>query len=89
MNFILWIAAGAAVGWIACAALQRNAARGVAISIVVGIAGAWFGGDVLAPILGAATVEGGAFMPFALIVAIATAVAFVSVGDMMYERFGV
>lgn len=88
MNIMLWIAAGAAVGWIACAGLKRNASRGVVISIIIGIAGAFFGGDVLAPMLGSAAGEGGAFMPFAMVVAIATAVAFVSLGDMMYERFG-
>lgn len=88
MNIMLWIAAGALIGWIACAALNRNASRGVIISIIIGIAGAFFGGDVLAPMLGAAVGEGAAFSPFALVVAIATAVAFVSIGDMMYERFG-
>ena len=88
MNIMLWIATGALVGWVACAALKRNASRGVVISIIIGIAGAFFGGDVLAPILGAAVGEGAAFSPFALVVALATAVAFVSIGDMMYERFG-
>ena len=88
MNVILWIVAGAAVGWIACVALHLNASRGVAISAVIGMVGAFFGGDVLAPVFGAAAVEPGVFRPFELIVAVATAVGFVSIGDMVYERFG-
>lgn len=88
MNMMLWIAAGAVVGWIACAGLKRNASRGVMISIIIGVAGAFFGGDVLAPMIGSVAGEGGAFRPFAMIVAIATAVGFVSISDMVYERYG-
>jgi uncharacterized membrane protein YeaQ/YmgE (transglycosylase-associated protein family) len=88
MNVILWILAGAAVGWIACAALHINVARGVVISAIIGVAGAFVGGYVLAPIFGATVGEIGAFSPFALLVAVATAIGFVSLSDMMYERFG-
>ena len=88
LNIMLWITAGAAIGWIACTALNRNAARGAVIAAIIGMAGAFFGGDVLAPILGSVAEDSGAFRPFALVVAIATAVAFVSIGDKVYERFG-
>ena len=89
MNVILWMLAGGVVGWIACSALHVNAARGLVVSAIIGVAGGLLGGHVLAPIFGAAAGEAGDFSPFALVVAVATAVACASLSDMMYERFGV
>ena len=88
MNVVIWIVAGGIVGWIACTALHLNVSRGLVVSAIIGIGGAFFGGHVLAPIFGAAVGEAGAFSPFALLVAAATAVGCLTISDMMYERFG-
>ena len=88
MNVMIWMVAGGIVGWVACTALHLNAARGLVVSAIIGIAGAFFGGHVLAPIFGAAVGETGAFSPFALLVAAASAIACLTISDMMYERFG-
>ena len=88
MNVMIWMVAGGVVGWVACTAMHLNAARGLVVSAVIGVVGAFFGGHVLAPIFGAAVSETGAFSPFALIVAGATAIACLTISDMMYERFG-
>jgi hypothetical protein len=44
---------------------------------------------VIAPILGHGAGGSGEFMPFALVVAAATAVGLVYLGEFVYERFGV
>ena len=85
---MLWILAGGAVGWVGCSALHVNAARGVVLSTIIGGVAAFFGGNVLAPILGPPAVMGD-FSPFALLIAFTSAVASLSISDMMYERFGV
>jgi uncharacterized membrane protein YeaQ/YmgE (transglycosylase-associated protein family) len=89
MNVVIWMVAGGVVGWVACTMLHLNVGRGLVVSAIIGIAGAFFGGHVLAPIFGAQVGEAGAFSPFALLVAAATAAGCLTVSDMMYERFGV
>jgi hypothetical protein len=49
---------------------------------------AFFGGHMLAPMLGATVTDPGDFNPFALLVAAATALACLSIGDMTSKRFG-
>jgi uncharacterized membrane protein YeaQ/YmgE (transglycosylase-associated protein family) len=88
MNIAVWVITGATVGWLAFAYLQRNESRGVLLSMIIGGAGAFIGGHVLAPIFGSA-VTAGDFSPFALVLAGGTAVGCVVLSDMMYERFGV
>lgn len=88
MNVVLWLLAGAAVGWIACSAMNMNVHRGLIISAIIGVAGAFFGGHVLSPIFGTIE-EAGGFNPMALLMAVVGAIACVTVSDMMYERFGV
>jgi uncharacterized membrane protein YeaQ/YmgE (transglycosylase-associated protein family) len=88
MNVILWLLAGAAVGWIACSAMNMNTHRGLMISAIIGIAGGFFGGYVLAPMFSTIE-EAGGFNPVALLMAVVGAVACVTISDMMYERFGV
>lgn len=88
MNVVIWMLAGGIVGWIACASLHLNASRGLVISAIIGMAGAFFGGHILTPIFSTTVAEAGGFSPFALVVAVASALACLSISDMLYERFG-
>ena len=87
MNVALWIVAGGVLGWLGHAYLNKNAARGLIVAAVIGAVGAFFGGHVLAPIFGSVG-SAGEFMPFALVVACASAIACLVVSDMVYDRFG-
>jgi uncharacterized membrane protein YeaQ/YmgE (transglycosylase-associated protein family) len=87
MNVMIWILAGGIAGWVGCSVLHVNAARGLVLSAIIGAAGAFFGGSVLAPVFGGLAVPG-AFSAFALLIAFTTAVAVLSISDMVYERFG-
>jgi uncharacterized membrane protein YeaQ/YmgE (transglycosylase-associated protein family) len=89
MNIIIWVLAGAAIGWVGYAGMHVNSERGLLISIIIGVAGGFFGGNVLAPIFGDAQVDPSAFSLLAFLVAVASAVGCVTITDMIYERYGV
>ena len=89
MNVVLWIVAGGLVGFTAFAALNLNLSRGLILSIAIGMVAALFGGHMLAPVFGASVGEAGDFSPFALLVAVASALGLLSITDMMSKRFGV
>lgn len=87
MNVVLWLLAGAIVGWIGHSAFHLNGGRGVVVSAVIGVGGAFFGGHILAPLF-APSASAGGFDPLSLLVASVTALCCLSLGDMLYERFG-
>ena len=85
MNIAVWIVAGGIIGWIAFAIVGSNRRRGLSLAVIIGSLGAYFGGYVLAPMFSAA---GGSpdFSPFALIVAMASAVGSLTIDSIMFER---
>ena len=88
MNVVIWVVAGALFGWCAYAFFAKNTTRGLLISLIIGVVGAFFGGHVLGPMLGAGAAHPGDFSLFALVTASATAIASLAITDMLYEQFG-
>ena len=88
MELVLWLAAGAALGWLAITKLGFNEDRGTIVSIIIGAAGGVAGGKLLAPMFGAAAVPG-EFSMAALVVVLATAAACLALGNLVHNRFGV
>ena len=88
MNVILWLMTGGLVGLMAFVLLNLNLGRGLIISIIIGMLAAFFGGHILAPMLGATVGDAGEFSPFTLLVAAATALGCLSISDMTSKRFG-
>ena len=86
MNMILWIVAGGLLAWAGFAIFKANRALGLAVSITVGIAGAFFGGHVLAPLLGSVEVQN-VLNLFSLVVALATATAFLAFSNVLSHRY--
>ena len=89
MNTIIWIFAGAALAWLAFAYLDYNRGRGLVIAVAIGALGAYFGGSVIAPLLGQRAGPSGEFMPVALLIAAATAIGLLYIVDAVYEHYGV
>ncbi|OGA53547.1 MAG: hypothetical protein A3G24_17560 [Betaproteobacteria bacterium RIFCSPLOWO2_12_FULL_62_13] len=89
MNIAMWILAGGIMGWIGYAALGANADRGLVVSIIIGMVGGFFGGNVLAPMFGAAAANPGDFSPFALFIAAASAAGCLTISNMIRNRYGV
>ena len=88
MNPVLWLLAGAVTGLLALTALKLNSRLGLLVSITIGVVTAFLGGHVLAPILGTTVADVGEFNPFALLVAAATTLGFLSIADVTSKYFG-
>lgn len=89
MNIAMWVLAGGVLGWIGYVHMKANEERGMILSIIIGAVGGFFGGNVLAPMLGAATDTPNIFSPFALFVAAASAAACLAIGNLLSKRYGV
>jgi uncharacterized membrane protein YeaQ/YmgE (transglycosylase-associated protein family) len=89
MNTVIWVLAGAAIGWVGYVAMQVNSGRGLFVSLVIGAMGGFFGGNVLAPLFSSAPADPSAFSLLGFFAAVASAVGCVTIADMVYERYGV
>lgn len=88
MEILVWILAGAALGWAAYSYFGYNEARGAVASAFIGAAGALVGGKAIAPVfLSTATPAAGISID-ALLCAAAVAVVFVFLGNFLHRRFG-
>jgi len=61
MNIIIWLVVGGLIGWVASMIMRTDAQQGVILNVVVGIVGAFLGGFLLSPLLGAGSVNSGDF----------------------------
>ena len=89
MNVAMWVMAGAIAGWMGYALLRLNEGRGLILSIIIGVVGGFFGGNVLAPMLGAVTDTPNNFNLFSMVVALASAAACLGIGNLLSSRYGV
>jgi len=89
MNIFIWILAGAGLGWAGYAYRGYNEERGVIVSTLIGGAGGFLGGNLIAPMFGATPTVAGDFSAAALIFAAACAAAFVLLGNLVHKRWGV
>ena len=84
MNVIIWLSAGAAAGWIASSILDLNAARAVIVSMIVGVVGAVFGGDAVAPPFGGSIGSPGVVTPFGVLVASISVIACLKIMGVLF-----
>jgi uncharacterized membrane protein YeaQ/YmgE (transglycosylase-associated protein family) len=71
-NFIVWLIAGAVVGWVATNLMHDR--TGLLMNIVVGVVGAFLAGYLLTPLFGISTINQGNFSIPALLVSLGGAV---------------
>ena len=83
-----WILTGGIAGWVGYSYMKLNLDRGMALSVVIGMLGGFFGGNVVAPMLGAALNATNDFSLFSMVVALASAVACLTLGNLISERYG-
>lgn len=86
MNFILWIIIGGIIGWLASIVMKTNAQQGIFLSIIVGIVGAFLGGLLLSPLLGAGTINGNDFSAAGLLVSFLGAVILLAIINLFRRR---
>jgi uncharacterized membrane protein YeaQ/YmgE (transglycosylase-associated protein family) len=74
MNIIIWLIAGAAVGYVASLIMKTNSQQGLGLDIVVGVIGAFIAGYFLTPMFGISTINQNNFSLPALLVSLLGAV---------------
>ena len=88
MNVMTWILTGGIAGWVGYSYMKLNLDRGMALSVVIGMLGGFFGGNVVAPMLGAVLNATNDFSLFSMVVALASAAACLTLGNLISERYG-
>jgi uncharacterized membrane protein YeaQ/YmgE (transglycosylase-associated protein family) len=79
MNFILWLIAGAVVGYVASLIMKTNSQQGLILDIVVGVVGAFLAGYFLTPFFGVGTINQNNFSLPALLVSLLGAVILLAI----------
>ena len=79
MNLILWLIAGAVIGWLASRIMGTSSQQGLLLDIVVGVVGAVLAGWFLSPLLGVGTINQNNFSIPALLVSLLGAVILLAI----------
>ena len=67
MNLIIYLIAGAIVGYIASRIMRTNSQQGLLLDIVVGVIGAFLAGYFISPLLGIGTINDAITLPTMLV----------------------
>src|SRR5512147_1341391 len=67
MNLIIYLIAGALVGYVASLIMHTNSQQGLLLDIVVGIVGAFLAGFLISPLLGIGTINDAITLPTVLV----------------------
>jgi uncharacterized membrane protein YeaQ/YmgE (transglycosylase-associated protein family) len=67
MNLIIYLIAGAIVGYIASRIMHTNSQQGLLLDIVVGVVGAFLAGYFITPLLGIGTINNAITLPTMLV----------------------
>jgi uncharacterized membrane protein YeaQ/YmgE (transglycosylase-associated protein family) len=82
INFIIWIIAGALIGWVASIIMKTNSRQGLIADILVGIVGAFVGGYFLSPLFNVGTINEGDFSIPALLISLGGAVLLLAISKL-------
>src|SRR5262245_39168324 len=88
INFLIWIIAGAFLGWVASSIMKVNSQLGLIAVILVGIVGAFVGGLFLSPLFNAGTINQGVFSIPALLVSLGGAVILLAFSKLFRTTAG-
>ena len=67
MNLIIYLIAGAIVGYIASRIMRTDSQQGLLLDIVVGVVGAFIAGYFISPLLGVGTINDAITVPTMLV----------------------
>jgi uncharacterized membrane protein YeaQ/YmgE (transglycosylase-associated protein family) len=83
MNFIIWLIVGGLIGWVASMIMRTNDQQGAILNVVVGVVGSLLGGWLVAPLLGAATVNQNDFSVRGLLASLIGAVILLAIVNLV------
>jgi uncharacterized membrane protein YeaQ/YmgE (transglycosylase-associated protein family) len=67
MNILIYLIAGAIVGYVASRIMRTNSQQGLILDILVGVVGAFIAGWFLSPIFGVGTINDAVTLPTMLV----------------------
>ena len=79
VNFIVWLIAGAIIGWLASRLMGTDRQQGLLMDIVVGVVGAFVAGWFITPLVGVGTINQSNFSIPALLVSLVGAIILLAV----------
>jgi uncharacterized membrane protein YeaQ/YmgE (transglycosylase-associated protein family) len=82
INFLIWIIAGAFIGWIASIIMKTNGRQGLIADIIVGIVSAFISGYFLSPLFNVGTINEGDFSIPALLVSLGGAIILLAISKL-------
>ncbi len=74
MSLIIYLIAGAIVGYIASRIMRTNSQQGLLLDIVVGVVGAFIAGYFVSPLLGVGTINDAITIPTMLVTLVGSVV---------------
>ena len=80
MNLIVWLIVGGLVGWVA--SMIMHSPEGILMNVVVGIVGAFIGGWLLSPLIGAGTINQNDFSIGGLVVSLLGAIILLAIVNL-------
>ncbi len=83
MNFIIWLIVGGIIGWLASILMRTDAQQGLLLNVVVGIVGAFLGGWLISPLLGAGDINSGDFSIMGLLVSLLGAMILLAIVNLV------
>ena len=82
MKFIIWLVVGGIIGWLASLMMRNYGQQGVILNVVVGIVGAFLGGLLISPMIGAGNINDGNFSLPSLLVSLVGAVILLAIVNL-------
>lgn len=86
MNFIIWLAVGGVIGWLASLLMKTDAQQGMFLNVVVGIVGAILAGWFISPLVGVSTINQSNFSLPSLLVSFAGAAILLLIVNIVRRR---
>jgi uncharacterized membrane protein YeaQ/YmgE (transglycosylase-associated protein family) len=86
MGFILWLVIGGVIGWLASIVMRTDGSQGIFLNIVVGIIGAFLGGWLIGPMLGAGSINSGDISFVGLLVSFLGAVVLLAIVNLITRK---
>jgi uncharacterized membrane protein YeaQ/YmgE (transglycosylase-associated protein family) len=85
MNLIIYLIAGAIVGYVASRIMRTNSQQGLLLDIVVGVVGAFLAGYFISPLLGVGTINDAITIPTLLVTLLGSVVLLAIVNSSAEE----
>ncbi|QCU72760.1 GlsB/YeaQ/YmgE family stress response membrane protein [Luteimonas yindakuii] len=82
MGIIIWLIVGGIVGWLASMIMRTDGQQGIILNVVVGIIGAFIGGLLIGPMLGAPSINSGEISVMSFVVSLIGAIILLAIVNL-------